>query len=70
MRNFGFALLVGGILGFLYCSSQLQGLEPLPADVPIADYFRNVAGRMELGRFASIGAALIGVLFAMFPQGR
>ena len=70
MRNLGFTLLVAGVLGFLYCSSQLSGLEPLAADVPLGDYFRNAAGRLELGRYFSAGAAFIGVLMAFFPKGR
>jgi hypothetical protein len=70
MRNFGLILLLGGVAGFLYCSAQLSGLDPLPADVAFSDYLRNAAGRFELGRFASVGAAMIGVLLALFPQGR
>ena len=70
MRNLGLVLLLGGVAGFLYCSSQLSGLDPLPADLPLADYMRNAAGRFELGRYVSVGAALIGLLLALFPQGR
>jgi len=70
MRNFGLILLLAGIGGFLYCSSQLSGLDPLPASVPISDYLRTDPGRFELGRYASVGAALIGLLLAVFPQGR
>lgn len=70
MRNIGFVLLLGGIVGFLYCGSQLQGLAPLPPDLALGDYLRNEAGRFELGRYASAGAAFIGLLLAFFPQGR
>lgn len=70
MRNLGFTLLVVGVAGFLYCGSQLQGLAPLPADLPIGDYLRNDAGRYELGRYLAAGAALIGLLMAFFPKGR
>jgi hypothetical protein len=70
MRNIGLILLLGGIAGFLYCSSQLSGLTPLPADVPLGDYLRNDAGRFELGRYLSVGAALVGLLLALFPRGR
>jgi hypothetical protein len=70
MRNFGFVLLVAGIAGFVYCSSQLQGLPPLPADLALGDYMRNDAGRFELGRYFAAGAALIGLIMAFFPKGR
>ena len=70
MRNFGFVLLVAGAAAFLYCSSGLQGLEPLPPGSDLADYYRNTAGRLELGRYAGAGAAFIGLLMALFPQGR
>jgi len=70
MRNFGLILLLGGVIGFLYCSSQLQALDPLPAGLPLEDYFRNMAGRWELARYASAAAALVGLLLAFFPQGR
>jgi hypothetical protein len=70
MRNFGFILILVGIAGFVYCTSEMKGLEPLAADADLGDYFRNMAGRLELGRFAAAGAALIGLIMAFFPQGR
>ena len=70
MRNFGFILIVVGIAGFFYCTTQMQGLEPLSANADLGDYFRNKAGRLELGRFAAAGAGFIGLLMAFFPQGR
>jgi hypothetical protein len=70
MRNFGLILLVAGVAGFLYCSAQLSGLDPLPADLALSDYLRNAAGRFELGRYVSLAAALIGFLLSVFPQGR
>jgi hypothetical protein len=70
MRTFGLILLVAGVAGFLYCGSQLSGLDPLPADLALGDYLRNDAGRYELGRYVSLGGALIGLLLALYPQGR
>jgi hypothetical protein len=70
MRTIGFALLAVGVLGFLYCSSQLSGLGPLPAGIELGDYMRYEAGKMEIGRYASAIFAFIGLLLAFFPQGR
>jgi hypothetical protein len=70
MRNFGFILLLGGILAFFYCSTQLSSLEPMPPDASLADYVRNAAGRMELGRYLAAGAAFVGGLLVLFPKGR
>jgi hypothetical protein len=70
MRNFGLLLMVVGVATYLYCTSQMSGLQPLGENADLADYFRNAAGRFELGRFAGAGAALIGILMAFFPQGR
>jgi hypothetical protein len=70
MRNFGLILLLVGIGAFVYCGSRLEGLAPLPEDLAIADYFRNDAGRFEVGRYASALAGLIGLLMALFPKGR
>ena len=70
MRNLGIILIVLGVVGYLYCTNQMEGLEPLGANADLGDYFRNTAGRLELGRYGSAGAALIGLLMAFFPQGR
>lgn len=70
MRNFGLVLIVAGIAGFVYCTSEMKGLEPLSANAELADYWRNTVGRLELGRFVAAAAALFGLLMAFFPQGR
>jgi hypothetical protein len=70
MRTIGFVLLAAGVLGFLYCSSQLSSLEPVPAGVALGDYMRYEAGKLELGRYASAMGGFIGLLLAFFPQGR
>jgi hypothetical protein len=70
MRTLGFVLLSAGVLGFLYCTSRLSGLEPVPPGVELGDYMRYEAGRLELGRYASAFAGFIGVLMALFPRGR
>jgi hypothetical protein len=70
MRNFGFILLFGGILGFLYCMTEASGLAPLPDGLALSDYLRNRAGRLELGKYAAALAMFVGGLLALFPKGR
>src|SRR5512145_414359 len=67
MRKMGAILLLGGILGAFYCSSQLQKVEPLPEDVLTMDAMNYAAGRWEFARYACFGVAGIGFLLAMFP---
>lgn len=70
MRNLGLILLLGGILAFFYCSTELSEIERLPASAGLSDYLRNPAGRLELGRYLAAGAAGIGAILALFPRGR
>jgi hypothetical protein len=70
MRRSGLILLFGGILAFLYCTSRLSELSPVPAGVELGDYLRYEAGKWELGRYVSAGLAGIGFLLALFPKGR
>ena len=70
MRSSGLILLFGGIIAFLYCTSRLSQLSPVPAEVALGDYLRYEAGKWELGRYLSAGLAGIGFLLAMFPKGR
>ena len=70
MRRSGLILLFGGILAFLYCTSRLSALPPVPAEVELGDYLRYEAGKWELGRYVSAGLAGIGFLLALFPKGR
>jgi hypothetical protein len=63
-------MLVGGIAGFVYCTSQMSALTPMAADAGLADYLRNEAGRYELGRYLAAASAAVGALLAMFPKGR
>jgi len=70
MRTFGLILLFGGIIAFLYCTSRLSQLPPVPAEVALGDYLRYEAGKWELGRFLSAGLAGVGFLLSLFPKGR
>ena len=70
MRNLGLLLLALGVLGFLYCSSQLANLAPVPPGVELGDYLDYEAGKLELARYAAAMFGFIGLLLAFFPQGR
>ena len=70
MRNFGGLLVVGGIVAFLYCSSELKKHEPVPEGLSISRSLEYPAGKMEVGRYAAMAGAAFGVLLLMFPQGR
>jgi len=70
MRNFGAILLLLGILGFFYASSQIPGLEPPPENATLTEELQTPAGRWEVTRYACAGAAGLGLLMALFPKGR
>ena len=70
MRTLGALLLLVGIVGFFYCSSHMTGLESIPEGTSLGRYLEYDAGKFELGRYASLVAALIGVILSMFPKGR
>ena len=70
MRNLGLIFLFGGILVFFYCTTQLSGLDPVPAQATLRQYLDYQAGRFELGRYAGLCLAGIGLLLSLFPRGR
>jgi len=70
MRNFGGILLLLGILGFFYASSQLEKHEPVPAGQTVSESLEHASGRWEMVRYGCGGAALLGALLALFPKGR
>jgi hypothetical protein len=70
MRKLGLVVLVGGLFGFFYASSQMAGLQPLPPDVAIGDYMQYEAGKWELARYGGALAVLIGIVLSLFPSGR
>ena len=51
MRNFGGFMLLVGILGFLYCSSQLSKTGSVPEGKSISESLEYDAGRWEVGRY-------------------
>lgn len=70
MRNFGGILLLLGIFGFAYASSQLEKHEPLPPGRSVEEGLEYPAGKWEVARYACAGAAGLGLLLALFPKGR
>lgn len=70
MRNFGGTLLLLGVIGFFYCSSQLEESGPPPEGLSISESFAHPTGRYEIGRWASACAAAFGGVMALFPKGR
>ena len=70
MRNFGGVLLLLGILGFFYCSTQTDKYDPVPQGLDIREGLRYPGGRWEVARYACAGVAGFGLLMAFFPKGR
>ena len=70
MRTLGALLLLIGIVGFVYCSSHLSGLDPVPEGTDLSRYLDYDAGRYELGRYLAVLSGLVGVLLSLFPKGR
>ena len=70
MRTLGGLLILVGVVGFFYCSSHLSGLESIPEGTDLSKYLEYDAGRYELGRYAAVITALVGVLMSLFPKGR
>lgn len=70
MRRFGSALLLAGVVGFFYCSSQLSNLPELPQGLSIQESLRYPAGQYQIGEYAAAMLGAMGVIFLMFPKGR
>jgi hypothetical protein len=70
MRNFGGFMLLIGILGFLYCSSKLSDMGPVPEGKSISESLEYESGRYEVGRYVCAGLGAFGLLMTMFPKGR
>ena len=70
MRNFGLLLVVAGIAGVFYCSSQMSRFEPLREGYTVAESLETDRGKWEAGRYACAAGAVMGVLFILMPQGR
>jgi hypothetical protein len=70
MRGFGGILLMVGVVGFFYCSSQLANLDPVPAGLAVADGLRYPAGRYQMAEYGAAMLGAMGALFLMFPKGR
>jgi hypothetical protein len=70
MRNFGLALVVLGIAAFIWCSHEMNGLDPVPEETSITKSLEYKSGRMEVGRYAGMATAALGLLLVLAPQGR
>ena len=70
MRTFGLALVILGIAGFIWCGGELSGLEPVPEGTSIGKSLEYKSGRLEVGRYAGMASAALGLLLVLAPQGR
>jgi hypothetical protein len=70
MRNFGTLLLIGGILGFLYCSQQASKAGTVPEGKSISESLEYDAGKWEVGRYACGAAAVFGLIMTLMPKAR
>lgn len=70
MRNFGLVLLVAGVAGVFYCSSQAKQFEPVREGLTVSETLETDRGKWEAGRYACAAGAFVGILLAMMPQGR
>lgn len=70
MRNFGGVLLLLGVFGFFYASSQLEKYEPVPPGKSVGEGLEYPAGKWDLARYGCAAAAGFGLLMAIYPKGR
>jgi len=70
MRSFGLIMLLLGIGGAIYCTSQLGQFPPLPPDLGIVESLDLPAGRWQTGQYACAAGAFFGFLMLLFPKGR
>jgi hypothetical protein len=70
MRNLGGILLLLGILGFFYASSQLSDREPSPQDASMRATLEDPTARWEMVRYGCAAAGVLGLIMALFPRGR
>jgi hypothetical protein len=70
MRNFGLALLVAGVLGFLYASRELETAPPMPPGLSVGETVDYPAGRWELVRYGAAFCGGLGLIVLLFPKGR
>jgi hypothetical protein len=68
MRNLGGILLLLGVLGFFYASSQLSDLEPLPEGATVSEGLQRPTGRWQFARYGCAAAAGFGLLLALSPR--
>jgi hypothetical protein len=70
MRSLGAFLILIGVSGFIYCSSQLSRTNPVPPGRTIMETLQYPAGKLELGRYVAAIVGAVGVLITVFPRER
>jgi hypothetical protein len=70
MRNMGGILLLLGILGFFYATSQSGELDPVPDGLGARESLQYPAVRWTIVRYTSAAVAGLGFLVLLFPKGR
>jgi drug/metabolite transporter (DMT)-like permease len=70
MRTLGAFLILIGIIGFVYCSTQLSKTSPVPPGRTIMETLDYPAGRLELGQYAAVVVGAVGALITILPRER
>ncbi|HVQ30107.1 MAG TPA: hypothetical protein VMV21_11035 [Vicinamibacteria bacterium] len=70
MRNFGGILLLLGVIGFVYASTQLEKYDPVPDGKTVSEALQYPAGKWQTTRYGCAAAAGFGLLMVMYPKGR
>jgi hypothetical protein len=70
MRQSGGILLILGIAGFFYCSSELAKAPPLKEGLSVRESLEEPAGRWDAGRYVALLAGGIGAVLLLVPRYR
>jgi hypothetical protein len=70
MRTFGYVLFIASCYGFYQFNEEVKRHDPLPSGYSVEDSLRTERGKAEAGRFGCAAGAAIGLVLALFPEGR
>jgi hypothetical protein len=72
MKTLGLLMLMGGIAGFFYFSSQLGAVDPLPTGqaLTIWEALEYPAGKLEAAKDTAAAVAIFGLIFIVFWKDR
>jgi hypothetical protein len=70
MRNFGGIMMILGVFGFFYCTSQKDKYPELPPGLSLGESMSQPGGKWDVARYACAGVVGFGLLLALFPKGR